>query len=398
MEQVKKPPMCAPGRWCWRDETKSLEFVSAFASPDGKERKKRHKGLLLREVGVRHSDRASTDEGSVSSSTGWHPGGGSLQPASQQESDTVTVHHVKYVALSTLEETIEAQLSPSFVDMIMTQQFDDFLKSLLSYMSCFFVKIALEKRPKPLMAEPSASEQRELAEVLEAVACAHQHVACTYCVLLLGIGLQRHHHMACGSKKTSSTHSDRNMYEYLYELCILASWVTFRRQDLELIEQELSRLLRSDAFNLAPRAREDDLEEEEEVCNAGPEGRRRITQAEFRKMYPKRPAIMSVVTQRSPALVSLLPTPKEESLYLFKPLRLPVHTSTFPATAPGISTIPTAEECPEIKVGIIGEPLSLFVVSTLMPLEPEQEWGKEEELEMVPKETAGPSGGDSDLA
>lgn len=41
-----------------------------------------------------------------------------------------------------------------------------------------------------------------------------------------------------------------------------------------------------------------------------------------RKRNPKRPAIKSIINQRSPVIVSLLPSPKEKSQYLFKPHRL----------------------------------------------------------------------------
>ena len=46
--------------------------------------------------------------------------------------------------------------------------------------------------------EPSLSEQAAMAEIQNRMSMVQRKLAESYCVLILGLGLKEHHHMACG--------------------------------------------------------------------------------------------------------------------------------------------------------------------------------------------------------
>ncbi|MBN3275169.1 PPR36 phosphatase, partial [Polyodon spathula] len=99
------------------------------------------------------------------------------------------------------------------------------------------------------------------------------------------------------------------MWKCLYNFCAYVVWVTFRRKDLKGIQEEVGRLLRSDTFNPAIRVRQ--ASEEQSKKKTTVTGK--VCPPERRKRNPKRPAIKSIINQRSPVIVSLLPSPKEKS-------------------------------------------------------------------------------------
>ena len=58
------------------------------------------------------------------------------------------------------------------------------------------------------------------------------------------------------------------------------------------------------------------VEEGQEKKEKPPE--QKLSPAEYRRLHGKRPAIKSIINQRSPALVSILPQPSEAAHWLFK--------------------------------------------------------------------------------
>ncbi|MBN3271626.1 PPR36 phosphatase, partial [Polyodon spathula] len=143
------------------------------------------------------------------------------------------------VAFNLLQENESLTIPVCFTTVMRSQQLNNFLSALLLYVSCYFEKEVLERKPKPLMAEQSLTERKAVAEACAKVEIARKQLALKYSILVLGLGMSQQHHMACGKKRN-----------------------------------------------------------------------------------PKRPAIKSMINQRSPVIVSLLPSPKEKSQYLFKSHRL----------------------------------------------------------------------------
>ncbi|XP_069771878.1 uncharacterized protein [Narcine bancroftii] len=157
----------------------------------------------------------------------------------------------------------------------------------------------------------------------------------------------------------SATDKDRQLFECLYTYCVYVIWVVYGRKHMDVIKVEVGRLLRSDIFNPAQRAKE------------RPRGRE-DPQTEHRGCRLKRPPISSIVTQRSPALSSLLQTPKEKSRYLFQ--QHPVNPVFRAAREDEKTRVTGLSHC----VGIIGEPLSRFLPDTLLPIETPLEENEEE--------------------
>ncbi|KAI8482663.1 hypothetical protein Bbelb_396410 [Branchiostoma belcheri] len=349
-------PMPTTGRWIWKEDTNSLEFAGSHQVAEHKDgKKKKGKGGIHFHDAGKRNDRAKTPmfgavgrmgAGGVGKGTagkGYGPHRGSPKPSMKQtgtDGINITLDHVKAVALDLLQEVAVSDLPEHFSVFSQTEQFDSFLISLLNYFSCYFERLAQEKKPTPMTTEPSLAEKKAMAEASARMAVAQKRLGQSYCVLILGLGIPRQHHMGCGMKRVSSTYTDRSMYEALYNVCTYVTWVTFRRRDFELIQKETGRMLRSDVFNPSLRP----------------------------KSTPE-------------ALVSILPNPKEEAPWLFqhKPAIKGDGTAA-PKPFQELSVDMTEEEFEiflpsplKTKVGIIGEPMSQYNPQTLTPLGAEQD-------------------------
>ncbi|KAJ8309434.1 hypothetical protein KUTeg_014308 [Tegillarca granosa] len=104
----------------------------------------------------------------------------------------------------------------------------------------------------------------------------------------------------------------------------------------------------------------------------------------------KRPAIKSVISQRSPAVVAILPSPKEEATWLFeKPESAEALVkASIEAQEQDIVEDAFYLDKKTIKIGIVGEPLSQFNPQTLTPQGDGNE-DEENEGEEGEKQTAG---------
>ncbi|XP_071790124.1 protein phosphatase 1 regulatory subunit 36-like isoform X3 [Asterias amurensis] len=384
-EEVLTP---STGKWYWKEDSNSLEFQSsANPSNDQKDKKGHRKKNITFNDNPGKKDRAQSvrydvDRGQGLASKGARQGGLTSKSARSKatKETTVTLQRVKSVVLSLL---IEVNVQTHSFEMCLYEldQFDEFLLGLLNYFSSFFEQIVLESKPKTMTTEPSQAEKKAMAEITSRMEAAQHKLAKSYCVLILGLGLPDHHHMGCGSERVSSTYKDRDIYETLYRFCVHLVWIVFRRKDYELINKEMGRMLRSDVFNPALRIKnapeEDaDAKDREEQMDTDLHKKKLISPAEYRRKKLKRPAITQIITQRSPVLVSLLPTPKEKNDYLFERMTL---------DAQGNQTGPQQEYESGRKVrlnhrvGIIGEPLDQFNTLTLAPLGSEQDEENDED-------------------
>ncbi|KAK3093757.1 hypothetical protein FSP39_019782 [Pinctada imbricata] len=291
------------------------------------------------------------------------------------EHTTVTLEDVKGVALTTTSDG--DNISEAFDGIFGTDQFENFLMHLLRYFHCFFDKLHQEhKINTTTYIEPSLSEKKAYEDACEKLKVAHRLLGQSYCMLVLGLGLEPQHHMSCGQSRVSSTLKDRSMFETLYRFCEFFVWIAFRKKEYDNIRKELGCLLRSDTFNPAIRVKnapdEKDLKEKKE------KEEKKLTPAEYRRLHP----------QRSPAIVAVLPSPKEEANWLFR-TRNPLSAVELSRIGREDSDLeelmdPGVEESIYIdkknfKIGIIGEPLAQFNLQTLSPLGAENEDEENEE-------------------
>ncbi|KAG9481252.1 hypothetical protein GDO78_010468 [Eleutherodactylus coqui] len=246
--------------------------------------------------------------------------------------------------------------------------------ALINYLHCFLVKQSRGKQPKSFLPRPKVLEEEEMAVLNKTIEASLKHLAFKYCILVLGEGMDKQHHLACGKGRASATLRDRRFFECLYNFCIQVAWVMFRRKKLEAIQAEVGRILRTNNFNPALR-----LKDTVPSRNLSGNKKKMATYAEDRKANAQRPPIKKILTQCSPVLSSLIPTPKERSQYLFQQHEL----------HPKSTEYLDIEELPEYNmpacVGIIGEPMRQFHFHDLTPI------GVDEEEEPEPEKQNGSS-------
>ncbi|XP_078516438.1 protein phosphatase 1 regulatory subunit 36 [Lissotriton helveticus] len=357
METITKPTL---GRWYWKEDTKTLEFASYGTGADFREKARKVKAIHFQErAGSVQYINVATGSNSSRFRTLLNRRPLDLTFLQRRKSVTkqahkyVTLDDVKSVALDLLEEH-ERQHMVLFSTEIRNQQLDDFLMALLYYLNWYIERMFLDKKPNPLMTNISRLEMEEKDEVFTKTELAEKHFAHMYCILVLGVGNPELHHMACGRSKASTTQKDRNLYEALYNFSAAVAWVAFRRKHLNIILEEVGRLLRSNAFNPALRLNED-LEENQTKHSFGK-----------RKTINKRPAIRSIIHQRSPALISLMPSPKERADYIFQQHQL--HPNSIHRLIDSDKWLEMTSDMFTSKVGIIGELSKNFNLQSLIPL------------------------------
>ncbi|BFZ11491.1 hypothetical protein BsWGS_14530 [Bradybaena similaris] len=363
------------GTWTWKEDSSQpcLEFVSNIASLDKQDRRRRAKANDVRDL----RDRASAG--------GSRPAGNKLHtfsPAAREHSEqtTVSLSHIKNVALEIMSE--DNKIPVHFEMLYRKERFDDFLLHLLHYFKCFFNKISMDNKRNLMYIEPCMGEKLAYAQVCDRLRHAQKLLGGAYSLLLLGLDLEEQHHLACGRSKVSKTYTDRSLFETFYHFCTVFVWITFYRTELDRIRHEVGRLLRSDTFNPALRvkakpadAREADLNTDADKEHAG-KGQKRPGQDKMAAMhYQRRPAIKSIVNQRSPAIVSILPSPKEEANWLFRRPHEKMEKSSFYAMRDAEVQFYTETHfwdemlhVSTLKVGILGQPSRQFDAATLSPL------------------------------
>ncbi|XP_023960928.3 protein phosphatase 1 regulatory subunit 36 isoform X4 [Chrysemys picta bellii] len=323
----------APGVWYWKEDTKTLEFASSIPAADAKEKLKKGKTIHFQEMGSKTLDRSTPSMFQDLFGARFPEKRMNIQEeksprlSKRGQNECVTLDDVKYAALFLVQED-ESYHIPSFTAVMRSKQLDEFLMALLFYLSYYLEKIALEKKPKSFMV-----------------------------------------------RKTSSSQKDREFFECFYNFCTYVAWVVFRRKHFQEIQEEVGRLLRSDIFNPALREKNSPNLQKTDVSA----DQRKVIFPYHRSVYARRPAIKSVVGQRSPVLSTLLPLPKDNAQYLFQTHYL--HRGrTLPTCSskdlPDYSTVELTR-----KVGIIGALRSKFNPHTLMPIGviEEEEEEKEEE-------------------
>jgi len=355
-------------QWVWNSESNTLEQVSTGISMGGDKTGmgvgKRQKSKPFNSVRFSEMQKFNQKITKINPSIFGSRMKNATSPrpstkANRNENRLITLSDVKGVAYDLLSEAVP-EVSLTFRDCLVTEQFDNFLMTLLYYFEAYFERQFLENKPRPMATEPSVTEKLAMSSAIGKQTAAQKLLAAKYCTLILGLGIQEQHHMACGKHRSSYTRKDRSLYETLYTFSSFAVWICFRRKDYEMITQEIGRQFRSDSFNPAGRPivnndfklASDLTKQEDPDFNLAPYSVRQ------RK---KRPAIQSIINQRSPVLVSLLPTSTEASPWLLDRRKgLLMALGEMDKQEEVIPTLP-------LKIGIIGEPISGFNPINLAP-------------------------------
>ncbi|PAA76667.1 hypothetical protein BOX15_Mlig020145g1 [Macrostomum lignano] len=381
------------GQWYWKEDDNTLDFRPSAGSSQlptlDKSAAARKRGGGAGKAGGR-SDRRTPSAGGRGGGgkQQQRAKGGSGKAADGEEDDReITLADVKRVALAMMQEANQKVNSPWFQEIRLTKAFDDFLMTLLLHFHWFFEKRTLDCKVYPANVHKSRHEIQEYEDICVKVSSTEKVIGRSYCALILGQGVADTHHMAAGDSRVSATKNDREMFETLYSFCSYVVWLTFKRREFDKIEKEMGRIFWSDTFNLAMREKNYQTDEN------GNEKNRKLTPAEYRRMHPKRPAINDIVNQRSPALASILPRPKEGASWLYTAKK------DFEKFSQEASGPKEAELRPDpVKFGILGDMMSLYNPDTLTPEGADEEAEKQAAGEGDAAATGGGADGESGAA
>ncbi|XP_063755847.1 protein phosphatase 1 regulatory subunit 36 isoform X2 [Eleginops maclovinus] len=310
----------------------------------------------------------------------------------KRRGDCITTDDVKQVAVGLLQENYLLPIPFSFMAVLKCKALDDVLTALLLYLSCFFEHKSLQNTPKSSMAVDLITEHKMMAEAVAKQEMAKKKLAVCYFSLIMDLEMEQHLHTAYQKGRMISNSTDWLLHACLYSFFCYAAWVTFGRKDLRDIQEEVGRLLYSDTFNTAVQERTDgdsgttftavngsvetgEADPKETECNSS-----------FKHRVPqRRPALSSIVNQRSPLMMSLLPSPKERSPHLFlsswagRQILLQAGHCDTKALMEDLN-----QQLATLSFGILGKPLREFSHSTLMPYG-EQENNTDEDYSHEPE-------------
>nr|XP_046273276.1 protein phosphatase 1 regulatory subunit 36 [Scatophagus argus] len=365
-----------PGRWMWNDEAQTMEFVSSSPAEESVLRKRRQTNVNFNELQQRAAwladVRGLNDRGRQSTTKSLSPARLNAYRSSvtERRGDRVTTDDVKQVAVGLLQENHLLPIPFCFLAVLKSEELDEVLKALLLYLSCFFERKSLENKPKGVMAVGNVTERRMRMEALTKKEIAQKKLAVSYFSLIMDLEKEQHQPTSNHKSQMSSDSTDWLLHACLYSFFCYVAWVTFGRKDLRDIQEEVGRLLYSDTFNTAVRNRTAgdsgmtfaNVNGSVKTGKADPKERRRD------RTSRRRPALSSTVNQRSPLMVSLLPSPKEQSPHLFLGSRARKHSLLW---AEYCDTKALTEELNQqlasVSFGILGKPSNQFSRSTLIP-------------------------------
>ncbi|XP_068566733.1 protein phosphatase 1 regulatory subunit 36 [Cebidichthys violaceus] len=376
---VSVPPS---GRWVWGDETRTVEFVSSSPTREGVLRKRRQTDINIKDLQLRsewlaeiymlnHRGRQSLRKGL--SQAPLHAYRSSVM---RRQGDRITTNDVKQVAVGLLQENHSLPVPVRFLAVLKSKEIDEVLTALLLYLCCFFDHKSLENTSKSFMTVDIITELKMRAEALAKKEIAQKKLAVCYFSLIMDLEVEQHQHTSCHKGRMSSNSTEWLLHACLYSFLCYVAWVTFGRRDLKDIQDEVGRLLYSDTFNTAVRKMSD---RDSGMTFAAVNGSVKKGVADpkeagckstlKRRTSQRRPALSSIVNQRSPLMVSLLPSPKERSPHLFPGSR--GRRRSPPLQAERCDTEALTEELNQrlasVSFGILGKPLRQFSRSTLIP-------------------------------
>ncbi|KAJ8267524.1 hypothetical protein COCON_G00126960 [Conger conger] len=375
------------GTWAWNDENQGLEFISLETSTEGKERKKKCKLHSSQDTVSKRLERftqsAMSGKGQprARSPTDRNAVGECQLNAyksspKRDQRDCVTIEDIKQATLILQQEKEPIPLG--FLPILKQRELDEFLASLLLYLSSFFVKTTLEKKTTPHMMEQSLGEQQEMAEACMKVDLSLKQLAIHYSTLLLEITLPL---LSAGKGKTSAKHKE--VFECLYRFLCYAAWIAFERKNLTAIQEEVGRLLYSDTFNPACKLRaKQGVSTQGHVQKAGDVQSKDPAQPPVPKSTrkcPRRLDLSKVLTQRTPLMEALLPPTGQAAPHLFSGFS-PQKERSLIVCDREILLDQLTNQLASLRFGILGKPLSLFSGATLIPQgEENKDKDKEEE-------------------
>ncbi|XP_008297407.1 protein phosphatase 1 regulatory subunit 36 [Stegastes partitus] len=341
-----------PGRWVWKEESQTLEFSSHHPAEEAVKRKKSQTNVGFRELQLRAEWLAAVcspsrrGRQSLTKSLSAAHLDSYRASVKKKQRDHVTLEDVKAAAVGLLQENYLLPIPSCFLDVLTSKELDGVLAALLLYLTCFFEHRSLENTAAALTS--MATEQQKMAESLAKKEISQRKLAVCYFSLMMDLHNEQHPR----HKGHMSNRTEWLLHACLYSFLCLVCWATLGRRRLRDIQEELGRLLYSDTFSRAARNATDNgsAADPEEAASGG---------AVRQRTSRRSSSLVSAANQRSPLMVSLLPSPKERSPHLF------LAWSSRPSQAEHVHTEALTERLdlePDlqpaaVRVGILGKPL-----------------------------------------
>ncbi|XP_034938439.1 protein phosphatase 1 regulatory subunit 36-like [Chelonus insularis] len=291
---------------------------------------------------------------------------------SPNEPDIIILQDIKNLVLYFLITPVSLQ----FINFLHLPLVDRLLRALIMYFQ-FYLQVWEQEIMKKKVAtakkayNPLAIGARlKKAHELKVLRCI---IAKKYCLLLLGSKeTAKFHHLMAGMDSKliiSQGEKDLRIFETFIQVAHRIVWIALARKQFSLIEVELHRLFRTEAYNIADRktnySMNQGLSEEELLILHGP------------KMPPKKKLLMN-----TPLTHELLNEPCDYRLFI---LELP----DFKSKDPRINYLKNALLADEdeleqlgIKVGILGEPRINYDI-TLVHITIKKASEEEEEVDKI---------------
>ncbi|CAD6231942.1 GSCOCG00001664001-RA-CDS [Cotesia congregata] len=287
-----------------------------------------------------------------------------LRKVSPNEPDVIILQDIKNLVLYLLTTPVSLQ----FINFFHLRIVDRLLRALIIYFQSYTQiweeeiikkRTPVTKKARNQLAKGSRLKKAEEMSTLRSI------VAREYCELLVGCEESaKYHHMLAGSSIESHGEKDLRIFEVFIQVAHRVVWIALQRKYYNLIEVELHRLLRTDAYNIADRKTgyetNKGMDEEEKFILHGSE------------MLPRRKLLIN-----SPLSYQLL---NEFNDYRLVSLGLINSESKDPRINYLKNALLADEENIQklrVKVGILGHQRANYDI-TLVPIDGENELDREE--------------------
>ncbi|CAF3303576.1 unnamed protein product [Rotaria socialis] len=322
---------------------------------------------------------------------------------------TIAIEDIVHISLNMVSDTY--YVPEKFAEFVKQSELEDFFLHLINYFHWYFEYKESQVMTNPLCVQFNHEETTRISNAECHMNTALVFVAQKYSNVVLGTGLKQYHHfywiegndgdpltkkreIIPYSGRVSRTLIDRGNAELLIIFATFVVWITFERKYFEVIREEIGRIIRTDAFpnptystiqirtrsSRSSRSTTSDFTTGGNGENASTYSDRKNTAASKKstrsqktvatasttmshtsstssKSGTKRQPFQRLLTQRSPIVVTLLPTARDQSAWLFDRVR---GKSDQAAKLPKL--LPENKFKIRYEIGVLGQPIDTLTL------------------------------------
>ncbi|CAF3639262.1 unnamed protein product [Rotaria sordida] len=217
------------GRWIWDEKRKELVYESRHRMNDDKKSSSNELLKIDLRSGLIHYRKQNRPLQYI---------------IKTKDNNKITLDDIIQASLNVMSEMFYIPIE--FEEYVSMLQVHEFLLYLLNYFYWFFETMDNTLSKNERYIDRSQMEKNHIRIAYANLLACLRELGCKYAILLLGINLKYFHHMRNGDLYYSCTYIDRTIYESLFIFSTYFTWITFYRQNFDLIRNELARLFRAD--------------------------------------------------------------------------------------------------------------------------------------------------------